>query len=39
MSILIKGMEMPTRGYDTAGNFHFSGTQSGKHIIKAEENT
>lgn len=41
-------MEMPVRvpfraeevyaqGYDTAGNYHWTGTYNGKHIVKAEE--
>ncbi len=37
-------MDSPTEevyasGFDTAGNYHWTGTQSGHHIIKKEENT
>ncbi len=38
-AIIPASEEVYATGYDTAGNYHWTGTQSGHHIIKKEEKT
>ena len=38
-STIIPAEEVYAHGYDTAGNFHWVGTHSGEHTVKAEEET